>query len=173
MVAPPQRAGWMRVSDRAVSARRATDNMSQRGAEMLRRFTLGYLATLRPDGSPRVHPVTVTVDDTGIYVYAVASTPKGRDLRRDPRYALHAFPSFVDGDFRDDLQEPRLLEGIEMKTSAIFAVAHFRKKKALSLLYISDLMNDKEWQPEIYSAISEKSQKEVTDLAVEFISSLQ
>jgi len=69
---------------------------------MLRTFTLGYLATLRPDGSPRIHPITVTVDDTGIYVYAVGSTPKGRDLRRDPRYALHAFPTFVDGDFRDD-----------------------------------------------------------------------
>jgi hypothetical protein len=80
----------------------AAPELAERGAEMLRRFTLGYLATLRPDGSPRVHPVTVTVDDTGIYVYAVASTPKGRDLRRDPRYALHAFPSFVDGDFRDD-----------------------------------------------------------------------
>jgi hypothetical protein len=69
---------------------------------MLRRFTLGYLATLRPDGSPRVHPVTVTVADTGIYVYPVASTPKARDLRRDSRYAVHAFPTFVDGDFRDD-----------------------------------------------------------------------
>jgi Pyridoxamine 5'-phosphate oxidase len=69
---------------------------------MLRAFTLGYLATLRPDGSPRIHPVTVTVDDSGLYVYAVASTPKGRDLRRNPTYAVHAFPVFVDGDFRDD-----------------------------------------------------------------------
>jgi hypothetical protein len=69
---------------------------------MLRGFTLGYLATLRPDGSPRVHPVTVTVHETGIYLYAVASTPKGRDLRRDARYAMHAFPTFVDGEFRDD-----------------------------------------------------------------------
>jgi hypothetical protein len=69
---------------------------------MLRAFTLGYLATLRPDGSPRIHPVTVTVADTGLYIYAVASTPKGQDLRRNPRYAMHAFPSFEDGDFRDD-----------------------------------------------------------------------
>ena len=69
---------------------------------MLRAFTLGYLATLRPDGSPRSHPVTVTLADSGVYVYAVASTPKGRDLRRDPRFAMHAFPAFDDGDFRDD-----------------------------------------------------------------------
>jgi Pyridoxamine 5'-phosphate oxidase len=48
---------------------------------MLRTFTLGYLATLRPDGSPRIHPVTVTLAETGVYVYGVASTPKGCDLR--------------------------------------------------------------------------------------------
>jgi hypothetical protein len=81
---------------------RAAPELAERGAAMLRTFTLGYLATLRNDGSPRVHPVTVTVEDTGIYIYAVASTPKGRDLRRDSRYAVHAFPTFVDGDFRDE-----------------------------------------------------------------------
>lgn len=80
----------------------AAPDLAERGAEILRTFTLGYLATLRPDGSPRIHPITVTVDDTGIYVYAVGSTPKGHDLRRDSRYALHAFPTFVNGDFRDD-----------------------------------------------------------------------
>jgi hypothetical protein len=81
---------------------REAPELAQRGAAMLRAFTLAYLATLRPDGSPRVHPVTVTVDGTGLYVYAVARTPKARDLRRDPRYAAHAFPTFVENDFRDD-----------------------------------------------------------------------
>lgn len=69
---------------------------------MLRAFTLAYLGTLRRDGSPRVHPVTVTIDDTGLYIFVVAATPKLADLRRDPRYAAHAFPTFVDGDFHDD-----------------------------------------------------------------------
>jgi hypothetical protein len=81
---------------------RDAPELAERGLAMLQGFTLGYLATLRPDGSPRVHPVTVTVADTGLYIYAVASTPKGRDLRRDPRYAMHAFPTFEEGDFRDD-----------------------------------------------------------------------
>jgi hypothetical protein len=69
---------------------------------MLRAFTLGYLATLKADGSPRVHPVTITLEPTGLYFYAVAATPKVRDLRRDPRFAMHAFPRFEAGDFYDD-----------------------------------------------------------------------
>jgi hypothetical protein len=76
--------------------------LAERGARMLRGFTLGYLATLRADGSPRVHPVTVTVTDTGLYIYGVSSTPKVADLRRDARYAMHAFPTFGDEGFRDD-----------------------------------------------------------------------
>jgi Pyridoxamine 5'-phosphate oxidase len=85
-------------SDFAIEA----PELAERGAAMLRAFTLAYLATLRPDGSPRIHPVTITVEPTGLYFYAVARTPKGRDLRRDARYAMHAFPRFEGGDFYDD-----------------------------------------------------------------------
>lgn len=53
---------------------------------------LGYLATVRPDGGPRVHPVAPAVTDEGLYCFAVPS-PKRRDLERDGRYALHAFPA--------------------------------------------------------------------------------
>jgi Pyridoxamine 5'-phosphate oxidase len=76
--------------------------LAECGVQLLRSFTLGYLATLRPDGSPRVHPVTVTVHESGLYVYAVARTPKRRDLERDPRYALHSFPRFDEGEYFDD-----------------------------------------------------------------------
>jgi hypothetical protein len=81
---------------------RGAPELAERGAAMLRSFTLGYLATLRPGGSPRVHPVTLTVDDTGVYLFAVAATPKANDLRRDPRYAIHGFPTFLDDGFHDD-----------------------------------------------------------------------
>jgi len=50
---------------------------------------IAYLATTRPDGAPRVHPVSSFVTDTGLFVYMERSSPKGNDLRRDPRYALH------------------------------------------------------------------------------------
>ena len=52
---------------------------------------MGYLATVRPDGGPRVHPVSPVITDGGLYCFVVAS-PKRRDLERDCRYALHAYP---------------------------------------------------------------------------------
>ncbi|HWH01673.1 MAG TPA: pyridoxamine 5'-phosphate oxidase family protein [Pilimelia sp.] len=52
---------------------------------------LGYLATVRADGGPRVHPVSPVVTDDGLYCFVIGS-PKRRDLERDGRYALHSFP---------------------------------------------------------------------------------
>ncbi|MGH3712851.1 MAG: hypothetical protein ACRDT4_05240 [Micromonosporaceae bacterium] len=51
----------------------------------------GYLATVRPDGGPRVHPVSPVVTDEGLFCFVVRS-PKRSDLDRDGRYALHAYP---------------------------------------------------------------------------------
>lgn len=52
---------------------------------------LAYLATVRPDGGPRLHPVSPAVVGSGLYC-VMLDTPKRRDLERDGRYALHAFP---------------------------------------------------------------------------------
>ncbi|GAB7049371.1 pyridoxamine 5'-phosphate oxidase family protein [Catenuloplanes indicus] len=52
---------------------------------------LGYLATVRSDGGPRVHPVSPVITDEGLFCFIVDS-PKRRDLDRDGRYALHSFP---------------------------------------------------------------------------------
>jgi Pyridoxamine 5'-phosphate oxidase len=51
---------------------------------------MGYLATVRADGGPRVHPVSPVITDE-LYVFVVAS-PKRHDLERDGRYALHSYP---------------------------------------------------------------------------------
>lgn len=52
---------------------------------------LAYLATIRPDGGPRVHPVSPVIADGGLFCFLVPSA-KRSDLERDGRYALHAFP---------------------------------------------------------------------------------
>jgi len=52
---------------------------------------MAYLATVRPDGAPRIHPVSPVITPEGLYCFLVNS-PKRRDLERDGRYALHSYP---------------------------------------------------------------------------------
>jgi hypothetical protein len=55
------------------------------------RFTsqVAYLATVKKDGAPRVHPVTPIVGGGHLFVFMEPTSPKGHDLRRDGRFALH------------------------------------------------------------------------------------
>jgi hypothetical protein len=50
---------------------------------------LAFLATVRPDGGPRVHPVCPAISDDGLLILVVDG-PKQHDLLRDHRYALHS-----------------------------------------------------------------------------------
>lgn len=48
-----------------------------------------YLATVDGDGAPRVHPVTPVLAPGRLLVFMEPTSPKGRDLDRGSRYALH------------------------------------------------------------------------------------
>jgi hypothetical protein len=58
---------------------------------------VSFLATVRPDGGPRVHPVTPWIADGHLYVRMYRTSPKVDDLRRDARYALHSMMDNDDG----------------------------------------------------------------------------
>jgi hypothetical protein len=48
-----------------------------------------YLATVREDGAPRVHPVTPVVTGEGLFVFMEPTSPKGTDVRERGWFALH------------------------------------------------------------------------------------
>lgn len=50
---------------------------------------VAYLATVRKDGSPRVHPMTPIIGQGRLFVFMEPTSPKGHDLQRDGRYAIH------------------------------------------------------------------------------------
>src|SRR5215467_8832527 len=72
---------------------RARPEMAVRGRQILYRFgvPLGYLATVRADGGPRVHPFCPILCGERLYGL-IGPSPKQRDLARDGRFALHSFP---------------------------------------------------------------------------------
>jgi hypothetical protein len=61
------------------------------GREQLYQFGIGlaFLATVRADGGPRVHPVCPVLSTAGLHVLVMPG-PKQNDLRRDGRYFLHS-----------------------------------------------------------------------------------
>jgi hypothetical protein len=58
---------------------------------------VSFLATVRGDGGPRVHPVTPWIMDGHLYVRMYTTSPKVADLERDPRFALHSMMDNDDG----------------------------------------------------------------------------
>jgi hypothetical protein len=50
---------------------------------------VAYLATVDRGGSPRVHPITPIIGQGHLFVFMEPTSPKGYDLRRNGRYALH------------------------------------------------------------------------------------
>ena len=55
------------------------------------RFATGvaYLATVKSDGAPRVHPVTPIIGQGRLFLFMEPTSPKGHDLKRGSHYALH------------------------------------------------------------------------------------
>jgi pyridoxamine 5'-phosphate oxidase-like protein len=67
----------------------ADPSLAQFGVERLH-GRVAYLATLRASGAPNVHPVTPIIAQGRLFLFMEPNSPKGHDLRRDARYALHA-----------------------------------------------------------------------------------
>jgi hypothetical protein len=55
-------------------------------------FVVAYLATVRRDGAPRLHPFCPIIAGGRLFAAIPHSSPKGHDLRRDPRCVVHAMP---------------------------------------------------------------------------------
>ena len=91
----------MRLVTRWAEFEAAMPEMAAEGRKLLYQFGLGlgFLATVRPDGGPRLHPMCPILAEGGLWAF-IGDSPKLRDLRRDGRFAIHAFPpEKVDDEF--------------------------------------------------------------------------
>lgn len=72
----------------------AAPDLAAAGAGLLTQFGpgLAFLATVRSDGGPRVHPICPVIADGELWAFVITASPKCADLRRDGRFALHSFP---------------------------------------------------------------------------------
>ena len=72
----------------------AQPDLAEAGRSLLFQFKVGlaFLATVRKDGAPRLHPVCPVVSNDRLFVLVTPTSPKRQDLLRDGRYALQTFP---------------------------------------------------------------------------------
>ncbi len=59
---------------------------------------VAYLATIRKDGSPRVHPFTPIIGEGHFFAFMEPTSPKGHDFRRDDRYSVHCSVTDTSGE---------------------------------------------------------------------------
>ena len=89
----------------------------------LRRFSNGiaYLGTVTKKGAPRVHPVTPIIGWGRLFLFMEPTSPKGYDLRRGSRYALHSTVEDVEGGGGEFLLTGtgRFIEDAEIRAIAV------------------------------------------------------
>src|SRR5664279_588216 len=118
----------------------------------------GYLATVRKDGSPQVHPVSPILRENRLFVFMYPTSPKAHDLRRGGRYALHcavedrdggAGEFYVRGRAQQDLN-PEDWELVRPGRAAEFGVKYilfeFAVEQAFSMIYVGDETIQDRWR---------------------------
>jgi hypothetical protein len=77
----------------------AAPELAALGLALLNKYQIAYLATVRKDGAPRVHPVSPFIIEGRLFVATKPSSPKAYDQLRDGRYVIHALPGENDDEF--------------------------------------------------------------------------
>jgi hypothetical protein len=70
----------------------ARPDMAELLKGILEWIPITYLATVRRNGDPRVHPVCPTFADGRMFIAVNETSPKRLDLANDGRFAMHALP---------------------------------------------------------------------------------
>jgi len=60
-------------------------------------YRVMYLATVRNNGYPRVHPFTPFVSSGRLFAFMEPTSPKGRDLQRNGLYMMHSLVTDMNG----------------------------------------------------------------------------
>jgi hypothetical protein len=118
---------------------------------------VAYLGTIRADGGPRVHPVTPIIGEQ-LFLFMEPTSPKGKDLQRDPRFTLHCSVKDSgggDGEFyvrgQGMFSDDPLIREQAVRASSYVPAAHyivfvFSVEFAFMNTYVNGKSNTQRWQ---------------------------
>jgi len=87
---------------------------------------IAFLATIKSDGSPRIHPVRPFIGAGYLFIFIDQGSPKGDDLRRDARFALHCSVRETDGLSGEFMVagNARIVTDLQVREQAVKIVGH-------------------------------------------------
>lgn len=119
---------------------------------------VAYLGTVRPDGGPRVHPVTPILGEQ-LFLFMEPTSPKGKDLQRDPRYTLHCAVEDASGGQGEFYVrgQARLVQDAGLRAQAVAAAPYdptaryilfvLSVELAFMNIYVNGEPNVQRWRP--------------------------
>jgi hypothetical protein len=127
----------------------AAPGLAQVGSTLLNQFGVGlaFVATVRGDGAPRLHPVCPVISGEHLVVLITTTSPKHEDLVRDGRYALQTFPQPKPGSDEFSLAgRARLIHDAATRAAVLRDARHRAdESEALFELWIERVMHTR-WE---------------------------
>lgn len=119
---------------------------------------VAYLATVRTDGTPQVHPVSPILRQNRLFVFMYPTSPKAHDLQRGSSYALHCAVENNDGGAGEfyirgkaqQVDDPTLWELVRPGHAEEFGVKYilfeFSVEQAFSMIYVGNDSVQNRWK---------------------------
>ncbi len=109
---------------------------------------LAFLATVRADGGPRMHPICPVRAGGGLLFFGRPQSPKVADLLRDGRFALHNFPPPPEGEDEEFYCTGRVVrvEDAALRELAIEAALHKIHPEDECFEFLIDRVLNTKWE---------------------------
>jgi len=126
-------------------------------------YRVAYLATVRKDGFPRVHPFTPFVASGSLFAFMEPTSPKGRDLQRNGLYAMHSLVTDMNGTngeftvtgrarlITDPETRQLAVEGCPYRPKDRYVCFEFKIEECMTNTYKDDAPNPTRWRDKAHS----------------------
>ena len=121
-------------------------------------YRVMYLATVRKNGSPRVHPFTPFVASGHLFAFMEPTSPKGQDLKRHGLYAIHSLVTDMNGTngeftlagrahlVTDSATRELAVKGCPYSPKDRYICFEFELEQCMTNTYVDGLPNTKKWK---------------------------
>jgi hypothetical protein len=120
-----------------------------------------YLATVRKNGHPRVHPFTPFVASGHLFAFMEPTSPKGSDLQRNGLYAIHSLVTDMNGTngeftiagrahlVADSATRGLAVEGCPYSPKDRYICFEFKLEECMTNTYVGGGPNTRHWKEEL------------------------